>query len=284
MQVNSGVRSRAARRQSPQGKRGAARRTAGPCLGGSGAGRVCRAVARGRHISFGAGLRAVLFLVAVALDPLAGDARIAAAAERMCDVAAQRAADRTGVPVSVLLAITRVETGRTRDGVLQPWPWTVNMEGTGRWFASADAALAYAERHHARGARSFDIGCFQINYRWHGAAFESIAQMFDPGRSALYAARFLARLHAETGDWHAAAGAYHSRTPKYARRYRARFERIHAGLSSGAVGRGEARTAGPARPVDDANGFPLLLSGAPGRAGSLVPRDVDGAGPLFAAE
>ena len=36
----------------------------------------------------------------------------------ICDIAAQRAADETGVPVSVLRAITRTETGRKRVGRL----------------------------------------------------------------------------------------------------------------------------------------------------------------------
>jgi hypothetical protein len=38
-------------------------------------------------------------------------------------------------------------------------------------------------------------------------------------------------LHAEFGNWSQAAGAYHSRTPHFNARYRARFDRIHAGLA-----------------------------------------------------
>src|SRR5699024_6482524 len=96
------------------------------------------------------------------------------------DRAARQAARAHDVPLDVLRAISRAETGRPRQGGLQPWPWTVNMEGRGRWFDNADAARAYVFAHFKAGARSFDVGCFQINYRWHGDAFRSIDEMFDP--------------------------------------------------------------------------------------------------------
>ena len=41
---------------------------------------------------------------------------------------------------------------------------------------------------------------------------------------------FLKSLYAERGNWSAAAGAYHSQTPARANVYRARFDRIVAGL------------------------------------------------------
>ena len=236
-----------------------------------------------RRLSVIAGLLALLLAApATAATPDGGAA--------LCDRAAAEAAARTGVPVAVLRAISLTETGRKRGGRHRPWPWTVNMEGKGLWLDDRASALAYVHRHHARGARSFDVGCFQINYRWHGRAFESIEQMFDPLANALYAAKFLRRLHAETGDWGRAAGAYHSRTPKFARRYQKRFERIHAGLT----GTPPPRTP-PPRTLPDAapepggrsaraNGFPLLLADAEGiRApGSLVPMRAGGAGSLFA--
>jgi hypothetical protein len=47
--------------------------------------------------------------------------------------------------------------------------------------------------------------------------------MFNPERNALYAAHFLIELHREFGSWTEAAGAYHSRTPEHADRYKAKF-------------------------------------------------------------
>jgi len=152
----------------------------------------------------------------------------------ICEEASVYAAARVGVPVQILRALTRTETGRRLEGQFLPWPWTVNMEGEGKWFASPAEALNYALSNHDTGARSFDIGCFQVNFKWHGEAFASIEDMFDPYQNALYAARFIAGLYTELGSWPAAAGAYHSRTPDNADKYSARFSDILARLDGSA--------------------------------------------------
>ena len=158
-----------------------------------------------------------LLLFVVPLPALA-DAR---ADMDLCRHAAVRAADAHGVPREVMVAITLVETRTKRGGESGPWPWTVNVAGKGRWFDSRAAALVHAQTALAGGQTSFDVGCFQLNYRWHGNHFASIDQMFEPGPSGDYAARFLKSLHDETGDWMKASGYYHSRTAVHANRYRA---------------------------------------------------------------
>ena len=155
----------------------------------------------------------------------------------LCDSAARRVADRVGVPADIMLAVTRAETGRTRHGRFAPWPWTVNVAGQGHWFATRAAAQAFVRSRTEAGARSIDIGCFQINTRWHGMNFPDHSAMFDPRRNAHYAARFLRRLHSETGNWDMAIGAYHSRTDEHARRYRARVSKIRAELPAGNAAR-----------------------------------------------
>ena len=118
------------------------------------------------------------------------------------------------------------------------------MEGKGFWFETRKEALAFVRKRFSEGARSFDVGCFQINYKWHHQHFKSIEDMFDPVINATYAAKFLNSLYAEKGNWPAAAGAYHSRTPSYAKRYSARFERYLTRLAGktpspgGALGHG----------------------------------------------
>lgn len=223
------------------------------------------------------------FAVPADATPLAEDA------SAICTRAAQAASKAEGVPLSVLLAISLNETGRRRDGAFRPWPWTVNMEGAGHWFDAPDQALAYTQQELARGATSFDVGCFQINYRWHGQHFASIQAMFDPVANATYAARFLRDLYAEHGSWEAAAGAYHSRTPEFAQRYTARFNRFRSTLLAAdgqelpqipdivlaAYGPGSVAAETPlAEPVPlepRVNRFPLLQAGVGASLGSLVP-------------
>jgi hypothetical protein len=59
--------------------------------------------------------------------------------------------------------------------------------------------------------------------------------MLDPEYTATYAAQFLRTLYEERGSWSEAAGAYHSLTPENATVYRARFDRILAGLDPDAL-------------------------------------------------
>jgi transposase-like protein len=194
----------------------------------------------------------------------------------ICDQAAAYAARETGVPLSVLQAISLNETGRKRGGIMRPWPWTVNMEGKGVWFDTEDEARAFVYQNYKRGARSFDVGCFQINYKWHGQAFASIEEMFEPRPNALYAAKFLLELYREKGNWSGAAGAYHSRTPKYAEKYEARFNRFRNGLMGNDAPQADVQLVyaepQPAPAIVRINKYPLLQAGSTTRTlGSLVP-------------
>lgn len=179
-----------------------------------------------------------------------------------CERVAEYAAQQSGVPVSVLKAISLTETGKKIDGKLRPWPWTVNMEGAGHWFDTLDEARTYVFKEFKRGARSFDIGCFQINYKWHNEHFSSIDEMFDPQANALYAAKFLSDLYAETGSWNAAAGAYHSRTKEHADRYSARFAELRQRfMGADAAGEALAMNAAPeAMGYDDIPEIPDIVA------------------------
>ena len=178
----------------------------------------------------------------------------------LCLQAAATAAERSGVPQDVLLAVAVVESGR--EG--RPWPWTVNLGGEGHWLATADAAEMLVDQAIADGLTNIDLGCFQLNYRWHAQAFTSTADMLDPDQNAAYAADYLAQHYTRTGSWSTAAAAYHSATPEHADTYRARFETAW----------GDLRGAGdqPAPPlIERTNGFPLLIAGQTGSRGSIVP-------------
>jgi len=211
------------------------------------------------------------------LFPLASQA-----ADETCDRVARIAASESGVPVDVLMAITRTETGRRKNGALSPWPWTVNMEGIGKWFDTRKEAEDFALSGLKGGKRSFDVGCFQLNYRWHGQHFRDVEHMFEPLENARYAADFLSRLYSESLSWEAAAAAYHSRTPKYAEKYKVRFKQILANLQDRPKIGPIARVNSEAAEVVRENAFPLLRKGAQvAGMGSLVPLGNSGGRPLF---
>ncbi|MDQ2065289.1 lytic transglycosylase domain-containing protein [Xinfangfangia sp. CPCC 101601] len=185
----------------------------------------------------------------------------------LCLRAAKEAAHETGVPLQLLQALTLTETGRRGEAGLQPWPWTLNLAGEGQWFATQSDALTALSEAIAAGQTNVDIGCFQLNYHWHSAAFSSLEDMLDPQRNAHYAAKFVARHAVEQGDWVAAAGAFHSATPERAEIYLARFEPIYAALGSAGASAGLRDETRRTRN----NRFPLLLAGSAGSPGSVVP-------------
>lgn len=125
------------------------------------------------------------------------------------------AAERSyGIPDRLMQAIGVVESGRADErGGVTAWPWTINVEGVGYVFESKQEAIAAVNEHRARGARSIDVGCMQVNLMHHGDAFGSLEQAFDPGANSRYAAGFLQKLLAQTGSWPRAAAGYHSLTP-----------------------------------------------------------------------
>ncbi|MFT8247329.1 lytic transglycosylase domain-containing protein [Roseomonas sp. BN140053] len=125
------------------------------------------------------------------------------------------------VPPNLMRAIGTVESGRldatTRR--VAPWPWTINVAGTGRFFETKFAAITAVEEARAAGVQSIDVGCMQINLMHHPAAFVSLDLAFDPATNTAYAARFLTRLFQQTSNWYRAAAAYHSSTPEIGEPY-----------------------------------------------------------------
>jgi soluble lytic murein transglycosylase-like protein len=173
-----------------------------------------------------------LSLPALAAPPLASPSQL-------CESAIVTAEHAERLPERMMGAIALVETGRPdpTSGTSRPWPWTINAEGQGFFFASKQQAIEAVRSLQARGVRSIDVGCMQINLMFHPNAFASLDQAFDPEANARFAARFLTALHTEKRDWPAAIAAYHSETPALGAAYRqlvmARWE--HPGLTAGII-------------------------------------------------
>jgi hypothetical protein len=140
----------------------------------------------------------------------------------LCETALTTAEYIGRLPPRLLGAIGVTESGRADPGTgrLRPWPWTINAEGEGRFFETKQEAVAAVTVLQARGVRSIDVGCMQVNLMFHPDAFASLDEAFDPRVNARYAARFLNVLYAEGKDWAHAIAAYHSETPVLGDAYR----------------------------------------------------------------
>jgi soluble lytic murein transglycosylase-like protein len=142
----------------------------------------------------------------------------------MCDPAIAAAEQAFHLPPHLLEAMGRVESGRpdAATGHLEPWPWTINAEGQGAFFATKAQAIAAVRALQASGVRSIDVGCLQVNLMYHPTAFSSLDQAFDPRANAMFAARFLTALRGAAPGWMGAIAAYHSQTALRGDDYRRR--------------------------------------------------------------
>lgn len=170
----------------------------------------------GRALAGAVGLVvAVLPLTGVASTPDCG--AIAARWERAEDM-----------PPGLLQAVALAESGRAHPahGDARPWPWTVRSGPDSFYLPSKELALRKVRELHAAGRSNIDVGCMQINLGYHGTAFATLDDAFDPLRNVAYGARFLTQLRAETRSWAKATGRYHSADADRGQAYRARVWRL----------------------------------------------------------
>jgi len=133
----------------------------------------------------------------------------------VCRHAMAAAGKQVAAPDHLMSAIGRVESGRRGpDGKINPWPWSINVEGVDHVYDTKEQAIAAVRAFQANGVRSIDVGCMQVNLLYHPTAFASLEQAFDPVANARYAASFLSQLRAQTGSWEKATAWYHSATPE----------------------------------------------------------------------
>lgn len=151
----------------------------------------------------GSPLRAILTTALLSSLALAATPAVALGP---CEAAMQRASARHGVPLAILYAVGMTETGGA--GYLKPY--AMNAAGTSYIASSLPEALRKLDEYRARGITLVDLGCMQINYRWHGDKFANPTQMFEPERNVDYAARFLAELKQRHGNWTMAAARYNA--------------------------------------------------------------------------
>lgn len=120
--------------------------------------------------------------------------------------------DKYNLPQKILTALGRQESGKW-DYTLKkhiPWPWAMNVGGKGYYFSSKTEALVNIRKIKRRNVESYDVGCMQINMKYHGHAFQDITQALNPQDNVAYAAKLLRQLYDKKGSWRGAIAAYHA--------------------------------------------------------------------------
>jgi hypothetical protein len=132
---------------------------------------------------------------------------------------------RYEIPDNILLGIGLQEAGTRINKQLVVWPWAINAEGRGSFFDTKARAINWVQEQLNGGMRSIDVGCMQVNLRWHPDAFSDLSDAFDPEQNVDYAARLLLSHYNATGNWRSASGRYHSKTPEKQKIYLTNLER-----------------------------------------------------------
>ena len=122
----------------------------------------------------------------------------------------QLAAQRAGIPSTVLYAVALQESGVRRNGRIVPWPWSLNVAGQSHRYATrADACAGLQQAIRATPHTRIDAGLGQINLGDHQQRDSTACDLLDPYRNLAIAAEILHEQHTPGEDWLLAIGRYH---------------------------------------------------------------------------
>ncbi|MND21790.1 hypothetical protein D3C80_121600 [compost metagenome] len=150
-----------------------------------------------------------------------------AAAQRPIEIPKgyQIISERYQVPVNILFGVALNESMTPTTGNrIFPWPWSANVEGKSYRFNTREELYQFAKELIATGTTSIDLCASQINWKWNGHRFKSLADAIDPATCLETSAVILKSLYQNTNDWVEAAGLYHNPSDsKKAAAYKARL-------------------------------------------------------------
>ena len=121
---------------------------------------------------------------------------------------------QTDIPKGLLLGIGKAEALRKINNKYIIWPWTINHAGKSMFFDTKKQMRNYVFKNLKKNDLNIDVGCMQINIKWHKNNFKKITDMFEVSPNISYAASFLIELKNKHGSWNKAIKHYHSSNPK----------------------------------------------------------------------
>lgn len=131
--------------------------------------------------------------------------------EASCNSYFKEVEDEYNIPRNLLKAISAVESNLNANAV--------SVAGKPFYGEDREAALKHINHNLEQGKTNIDVGCMQLNYKYHASNFESLEEMLTPENNIKYAAAFLKKLYEQTGNWRDAVARYHSSNPEYQNKY-----------------------------------------------------------------
>ena len=133
---------------------------------------------------------------------------------KLCENTIESIELQTDIPKGLLLGIGKTEAIRKINNKYIIWPWTINHAGKSLFFDNKEQMKNYVFKNLKRKDFNIDVGCMQINIKWHKNNFKKISDMFEVNPNISYAASFIKQLKNKHGSWDKAIKHYHSSDPK----------------------------------------------------------------------
>ena len=121
------------------------------------------------------------------------------------------------LPNKLLTSIALVESG-IKKSELKSWPWTLNVSGKSMYFDNKSETIEYL-KSNINLKKSIDVGCMQINTKYHLKNFKDLSHLVEPEENVKYAAIYLLKLYKKYKSWNEAVSRYHSSIPKRKKHY-----------------------------------------------------------------
>ena len=121
------------------------------------------------------------------------------------------------LPNKLLTSIALVESG-IKKREFKSWPWTLNVSGKSMYFDNKLETIEYL-KSNINLKKSIDVGCMQINTKYHLKNFKDLSHLVEPEENVKYAAIFLLKLYKKHKSWNEAVSRYHSSIPKKKKNY-----------------------------------------------------------------
>ncbi len=132
----------------------------------------------------------------------------------LCENKIQKIEMQTDIPKGLLVSIGKAEAIRKIKNKFVIWPWTINHAGRSMFFDNKKQMKNYVYKNLKKDDFNIDVGCMQINIKWHKNNFKKISDMFEVNPNVSYAASFLQQLKNKHGSWDKAIKHYHSSDPQ----------------------------------------------------------------------
>ena len=135
-----------------------------------------------------------------------------------CAESINKIENKYNIPNKLLRAISLTESGRTIDKKFVAWPWSVNVSGKPYYFKDKASTLLFLQKK-VKYQKNIDIGCMQINFKYHNEQFKNLNTMLDPINNIDWAAKYLKKLYKRYKSWNIAISRYHSSNPERMKKY-----------------------------------------------------------------